>query len=129
DDVARVFRGLGQRAAAVQGVGEDGGRPDVEAGDHRLLDLLRQLEPYLRHTLANLCRSVLEIDAELEDDHRRGNTFTRRRSHAIDSVHRNDRVFDGLRDQLLDFARRGARVGNVDDDDGKGDVRKEIRSE
>ncbi len=120
---------LAERARAVERIGEDRRRGDVEPAHRGLLDLGGELEARLRHALAHLGRRLLDVGAELEEDHRRREALARVRLHAVDAVERDDGVFEGLRDLVLDLVRARARVDDADRHHREGDVGEELGAE
>ncbi len=125
DDAPGNVRGLG-RAHRVHHDRQCG---DVEALDGRILDVLRQLVANRGDLLTHLRRRLLRIDFEAQLDADAGERFARVRFDALDAVDTRHRVFDWLRDQRLDFLRRGARVDHRDVDEGEVDVGKQIDAE
>ena len=131
DDVARELPDLGSERPAAESVYVSTGADPTSkrATDGSLTSFGSLARARLRDAFADLRGGVLQVDAQLEDDDGRREALARRRAQAVDAVERNDRVFDGLGDKLLDLARRGARIRHVDDDDRERDVGEEIGPE
>ncbi len=89
----------------------------IEAGQDRLLHLLRQIVADLRDAVADVLGRFLQVLREVELDGDDAEAVERVRLDLLDAADRGDLLLDRIDDLALDGVRRRARIGDRHRDD------------